>query len=169
VSILKKRDKLIVAGIIIVLTVAIIVYPYTFGGEGKLEITVILEKPKMSVKEEISATVIVKNVDNHPIRVLEPVYTLWLYLTYLNSSNVHYKGPVYSLAAPSDRALITLNPQETITRTYHISNRTWEISSDSKYMVYARLKYMGEDDKYLTLPHWKGTLISNGYELEVTD
>jgi hypothetical protein len=161
------RKRKIIVLIILCAILGILIYPYTYGGEGNLEVTVSLEKSKMSINETIHATITVKNVDDHPIRVMGLERSIWVFLKYSNGSVVEYTGPLIDMAPPINFELVMLKPGESVSRNESISCLEWNLKNNSTHMVYANLHWSEKISFLLNLPHWQGNIVSDGFELKV--
>ncbi len=158
----------IIIGIIASLIAGVVIYPYTYGGEGKLEISVILEKSEMSINETINATVVVKNVDDRPIRVMRLFRSTWMFLKYSNGSTVEYTGKRLLMSPPTNSELMMLKPGDSISRNQIISRLNWDLKNNSIHLVYVQLQWSEKISFLLNFPHWHGSIVSDEVELKVS-
>lgn len=152
--------------LIIIILASILIYPFTYGDDGKLAVSVVLDKNRISFNERINATITIKNTGDTKIRLLDTIYTLHLYVEDSNGSKVNV-GDVVDLKIPSVFDLITIDPGDQITVTKGIGINWYIATTNITYYIYAILSDLYSNDLYLWLPHWTGEIISNKTSLYV--
>lgn len=166
-----RKNRWLVLGYVLIFTiptvslVGYLVYPYTWGRDGSLAITLSLERTTMPVNESINFTITLTNSGATPVRVFMGYYLLVSRLLDENNRTPDYFGPRPAPLPPLDdngynSAMRTIGPGRFIEQRGSYLNhsgtqRYHDLQPGRTYHIVAAYA-CSEERGFPVLPHWMG-------------
>ncbi|MEW5760470.1 MAG: hypothetical protein AB1779_06875 [Candidatus Thermoplasmatota archaeon] len=166
---MKKRLKILIMMIIptlLILTIWVVPYSIdrSWGEKGQLKLEMSIDKTIFNPNETVYIYYTLRNTGSTDLRILYPIGPWFRIMDVNGSEAVPLVPPLPPPPPATDKDLKILKAGDDVTFKYDVT-KTWKVMPGHNYTTIGH--YLSDNHPKITLPHWKGELVSNEIRFQV--